>query len=78
MLVTLLQLSIHPEGKQDANQKLVQTNFDSLKDKPNHSKKEMDERKQTVTWNVDLLARALRETSPTINWQLVLETLPRL
>jgi hypothetical protein len=75
MALTILQLAINHQGKDDLNSKIVLNALESNKDGNSNSiKKEPEDKKTLMSWSIDNLARAFRELYSTLNWNNVFES----
>ena len=75
MAQTILQLAIHHQGKDDHISKIVYNTFESNKDgNPASIKKEPEDKKTTMSWSIENLARAFRELYTNLNWSKVFES----
>ena len=75
MALTILQLAVHHQGKDDHISKIVYNTFESNKDGNSASiKKEPEDKKTQMSWSIDNLARAFRELYSTLNWHKVFES----
>ena len=75
MAMTLLQLAIHHQEKDDHISKIVYNTFESNKDgNPASIKKEPEDKKTLMSWSVDNLVRAFRELYSNLNWNKVFES----
>ena len=75
MALTILQLAINHQGKDDHISKIVYNTFESNKDGNSTSiKKEPEDKKTQMSWSIDNLARAFRELYSTLNWHKVFES----
>ena len=75
MALTLLHISANQAAKVDSISKIVHYAFEANKDGTNSAKKDSDDKKQGMQWNVDVLARGFRESCPTLNWNSVFDSL---
>jgi hypothetical protein len=76
--LTILYLSMDHSGTEDAISRIVQQTFSSQKSGAPLNAKKDNEPKKEVSWNLDQLARGLRDVCPTMNWNLVSEVLAEL
>ena len=75
MAETILQLSIHHQGKDDHISKIVNNTLESNKSGQGNSiKKEPEDKKTVMSWSIDNLARAFRELYSKLDWQKVFES----
>ena len=75
MAETILQLSIHHQGKDDHISKIVNNTMESNKSGQGASiKKEPEDKKTVMSWSIDNLARAFRELYSKLDWQKVFDS----
>lgn len=79
MAQTVLQLSLNYQGKDDHISKIIYNTFESNNNgNPASIKKEPEDKKTTMTWSIDNLARAFRELYSNLNWLKVFESFGEL
>ncbi len=79
MARTLLHLAINHTGPDDQASRIAQNTFEAnRKADSSHLKKEVVDKKNSVTWSVDNLVRAFRELFSHLNWAKVLEALSEI
>lgn len=75
MALTILQLSINHQGKDDHVSKIVYNTFESNKNGNSASiKKEPEDKKTQMSWSIDNLARVFRELYSNLSWQKVFDS----
>jgi hypothetical protein len=76
MVKTLLQLAVHNTGTDDPHTRVVYNTFEANKKGDNSIlKKEPGDKKTTIQWSIDNLARAFREVWSNLSWLKVFEAL---